>query len=45
VKNWEYNGTVSQIFTDFKKVYDSLRRKIMYNNLIDLGIPKKYIYA
>jgi hypothetical protein len=24
-KKWEYNGTVQQLFTDFKKAYDSVR--------------------
>jgi hypothetical protein len=25
-KKWEYNGTVHQLFIDFKKAYDSVRR-------------------
>jgi hypothetical protein len=27
-KKWEYNGTVHQLFIDFKKAYDSVRREI-----------------
>jgi hypothetical protein len=26
-KKWEYNKTVHQLFIDFNKVYDSVRRK------------------
>jgi hypothetical protein len=28
-KKWEYNGTVHQLFTDFKKVYDSIKREVL----------------
>ena len=28
-KKWEYNEAVHQLFTDFKKVYDSVRREIL----------------
>ena len=28
-----------QIFTDFKKAYDSVRREVLYNILIECGIP------
>jgi hypothetical protein len=27
-KNWEYNETVHQLFIDFKKAYDSVRREV-----------------
>jgi hypothetical protein len=27
------------IFVDFKKAYDSVRMEVLYNNLIDFGIP------
>jgi hypothetical protein len=27
-KKWEYNETVHQIFIDFKKAYDSVRREV-----------------
>jgi hypothetical protein len=40
-KKWEYNGTVQQLFIDFKKPYDSVRRKVLYNILIQCGIPRK----
>jgi hypothetical protein len=42
-KKWEYNGTVHQLFIDFKKAYDSVRREVLYNTsiLIEFGIPRK----
>jgi hypothetical protein len=33
-KKWEYNETVHQLFIDFKKAYDLVRREILYNILI-----------
>jgi hypothetical protein len=41
--NWEYNEAVHQLFVDFKKAYDSVRRKILYNILIEFGIPLKLV--
>jgi hypothetical protein len=28
-KKWEYNETVHQLFTDFRKAYDSVRREAL----------------
>jgi hypothetical protein len=42
-KKWEYNGTVHQLFIDFKKAYDSVRREVLYNILIEFGIPRKLV--
>jgi hypothetical protein len=28
-KKWEYNGTVHQLFMDFRKAYDSVRREVL----------------
>jgi hypothetical protein len=42
-KKWEYNGTIHQLFIDFKKAYDSVRGEILYNILIEFGIPKKLV--
>ena len=33
-KKWEYNEAVHQLFIDFKKAYDSVRREVLYNILI-----------
>jgi hypothetical protein len=38
-----YNETVHQLFIGFKKAYDSVRREIMYNILIDFGVLKKLV--
>jgi hypothetical protein len=42
-KEWECNETVHQLFIDFKKAYDSVRRKVLYNILIDFGVPMKLV--
>jgi hypothetical protein len=42
-KKWKYNGTVHQVFIDFKKAYDSVRREASYNILIEYGIPRKLL--
>jgi hypothetical protein len=34
---------VPQLFTDFKKAYDSVRREILYNILNESGIPMKQV--
>ncbi|KAJ4433144.1 hypothetical protein ANN_15401 [Periplaneta americana] len=36
-------GTVHQLFIDFKKAYDSVKREVLYNILIEFGIPKKLV--
>ena len=33
----------SLLFIDFKKAYDSARREVLYNILMEFGIPKKLI--
>jgi hypothetical protein len=40
---WEYNGTVHQLFIDFKKAYDSVRREVLYNILIEFAIARKLV--
>jgi hypothetical protein len=42
-KKWEYNETVHQLFIDFKKAYDSARVEILYNILIEFGVPMKLV--
>jgi hypothetical protein len=42
-KKWEYNETVHQLFIDFKKVYDPVRREVLYNVLIELEVPMKLV--
>jgi len=40
-KKWEYNEAVHQLFIDFRKAYDSVRREVLYYVLIRFGIPMK----
>jgi hypothetical protein len=42
-KKWEYNGTMHQLFVDFKKSYDSVKREVLYNILLEFVIPKKLV--
>jgi hypothetical protein len=39
LKKWEYNKAVHQLFIDLKNSYVSVRRKILYNILIEFSIP------
>jgi hypothetical protein len=41
----EYNETVHQLFilVDFKKAYDSVRREVLYNILMEFGVPVKLV--
>jgi hypothetical protein len=40
---WEYNGTVHQLFIVFKKVYNSVRREVLYSIPIEFGILRKLV--
>jgi hypothetical protein len=40
---WTKNGTVHQLFINFKKVYDSVRKEVLYNLLIEFGVPMKLV--
>jgi hypothetical protein len=42
-KKWEYNGTVHQLFIDFKKACNSVRREVLYNILNETGLPMKLV--
>jgi hypothetical protein len=42
-KMWVYDGKVHHLFIDFKKAYDSVTREILYNNIIEFGIPRKLV--
>jgi hypothetical protein len=42
-KKWEYNEAVHQLFIDFKKAYDSVRSEVLYNILIEFGVPMKLV--
>jgi hypothetical protein len=34
---------VHQLFINFKKVYDSVKREVLYNILLECDIPKKLV--
>jgi hypothetical protein len=34
---------VHELFIDFKKAYDSVRREVLYNILIEVGVPMKLV--
>ena len=42
-KKWEINEAVLHLFIDFKKAYNSFRRDVLYNILIEFGIPKNLV--
>ena len=42
-KKWEDNEAVHQLLIDFEKAYDSVRREVLYNILIEFGIPRKLV--
>jgi hypothetical protein len=42
-KKWGHNGIVHQLFIDFKKACDSVKREVLYNILHEFGILKKLV--
>jgi hypothetical protein len=42
-KEWVYNETVHQLFIDFKEAYDSVRREVVNNILIEFGVTMKLV--
>jgi hypothetical protein len=40
-KKWEYNESVHQLLLYFKKDYDSVRREVLYNILIEFGVSTR----
>jgi len=39
----KYNRTVPQLFVEFQKAYDSIRREVMYTILIEFDITMKLV--
>jgi len=42
-KKWEYNEAVHQQFIDFKKAYDSVKREVLHNIVIEFIIYMKLV--
>jgi hypothetical protein len=42
-KKCEYNGMVHQLFIDFKKAYDSIKREVLHNIPLEFGIPMNLV--
>ena len=40
-KKWECNKEICQVFIDFEKAYDSIKRESLYDILIKFDVPKK----
>jgi hypothetical protein len=38
-KQWQYNETAYQLFIDFKKAHDSVRKEVLYNILTEFEVP------
>jgi hypothetical protein len=43
-KKWEYNEAVHKQFIYFNKAYDSVRMEVLYDILIEVGIPMKLVW-
>jgi hypothetical protein len=42
-KKWEYIEAVHQLLVGFKKAYDLVMREVLYNILIEFGVPLKLV--
>jgi hypothetical protein len=42
-KKWKYNESVHQLFIGFKEAYDSVKKEVLYDTLIEFGIPMKLV--
>jgi hypothetical protein len=40
-EKWQFNETVYQLLIDFTKAYHSARKEVLYNILINTGVPKQ----
>jgi hypothetical protein len=41
LKKWAYTGAEYLVFRDFKIAYDSVRREVLYNILVQISIHMK----
>jgi hypothetical protein len=45
VRNWKCNGTVHQLYIDFKKACDSVRRQVLCSIFNEFSVPVKLIMS
>jgi hypothetical protein len=38
------HSSVDQLFIDFEKPYDSVRKEVLYNIFIEFGLPLKLVW-
>jgi hypothetical protein len=38
-----YSETINQLFIEFRKAYDSVRREVLYSTLREFGVPLKLV--
>jgi hypothetical protein len=43
VRYWRKDGSTMRLSIDFEKAYDSVRREVLYNILIECGVPMKLV--
>ena len=41
--SWLVTYVICQLFIDFEKAYDSIKRESLYDILIKFGVPKKLV--
>jgi len=42
-KKWEYNEAAHRLFIGFKKAYESVRREVLHNILIEFGVNMELV--
>jgi hypothetical protein len=42
-EKWECNETEHQLFIDFRRAYDLVRKEVLYSILIEFGVPMKIV--
>jgi hypothetical protein len=42
-RKWKHIEAVDQLFADLKKAYDLVRREVLYDIIIEIGISKKIV--
>jgi hypothetical protein len=43
VRYWRKSGTTMRLFIGFKNTYDLVRKEVLYNYLMEIGVPMKSV--